>query len=287
MRHSFFILSLLFSALLVISASFKLPTEDAAEFSFQDRNASTKALVFKADFSQPTLSAAFGNSPISYGNQNVVLWASGGGIEVYYPAGSYVPSGPIVGGFGIWSRHPVSANTAIFKYGVYFPANFNFVRGGKLPGLYGGKTGCSGGDPAVDCFSTRLMWRENGMGELYLYANREAQDPSICQMPNNYCSPTFGWSLNTGSFTFARDAWTDIEETITLNTPGQRNGVLAIKVNGREVIRYNNIVFRTSSYPNIRVDGMDVETFFGGNGPEWASPTRQLTKFREFILESA
>lgn len=82
------------------------------------------------------------------------------------------------------------------------------------------------------------MWRENGLGELYLYANREAQDPAICQMPNNYCSPTYGWSLNTGSFTFRRDAWTDIEETVSLNTPGVRNGVLAIKVNGVEVIRY-------------------------------------------------
>jgi len=285
MKRNLFISALLVSALFCNAVfSFKLNSEDFDHL--PERNESIKALVFKADFSLPTLSAAFGGSGVSYGNQNVILWASGGGIDVRYPAGSYVPSGPITGGFGIWSRHPVPANTAVFKYGVFFPADFDFVRGGKLPGLYGGKTGCSGGDPAIDCFSTRMMWRENGLGELYLYANREAQDPAICQMPNNYCSPTFGWSLNTGSFTFARNAWTDIEETVTLNTPGQRNGVLAIKVNGREVIRYNNIVFRTSQYPNIRVDGMDVETFFGGNGPEWASPRLQTTKFREFILES-
>lgn len=94
-------------------------------------NASARALVFKADFSKPTLSQAFGGSGISYGNQNVILWASGGGIDVVYPAGSYVPSGPIVGGFGIWSNHPVSSNTAVFKYSVYFPDNFNFVKGGR------------------------------------------------------------------------------------------------------------------------------------------------------------
>jgi len=249
-------------------------------------NSTPNALVFKADFSKSSLSAAFGGGGVSYGNQNVVLWASGGGIDVAYPAGSYVPSGPIVGGFGIWTNHRVSAETAIFKYSVFFPSGFNFVKGGKLPGLYGGRKSCSGGDPARDCFSTRMMWRDGGKGELYLYANREAQDPAICQMPNNYCSPTYGWSLNTGSFTFARNAWTDIEERITLNTPGQRNGVLAIKVNGQEVIRYNNIVFRIAAYPDMKVEGMDVETFFGGNGPEWASPTRQVTKFKEFILES-
>jgi hypothetical protein len=91
---------------------------------------------------------------------------------------------------------------------------------GKLPGLYGGKKYCAGGDPASDCFSTRIMWRENGMGELYFYGNRDAQDPAICQMPNNYCAPTYGWSLNTGAFNFTAGNWHVIEETLTLNTPG-------------------------------------------------------------------
>jgi hypothetical protein len=246
---------------------------------------SPNALVFKADFSKSSLSAAFGNAGVSYGNHNVILWASGGGIDVTYPAGSYKPSATPVGGFGLYTNHRVTTG-AILKYGVFFPAGFNFVKGGKLPGLYGGKRGCTGGDPAVDCFSTRLMWRDSGKGELYLYANREAQDPAICQMPGNYCNPTYGWSLNTGAFTFKTGEWTNIEEHVTLNTPGQRNGKLAIKVNGVEVIRYNNIVFRTAQYPNIVIDGMDVETFFGGGSPDWATPTRQITKFREFILES-
>jgi len=152
--------------------------------------------------------------------------------------------------------------------------------------MYGGKTSCSGGDPAVHCFSTRLMWRTDGEGELYLYANREAQDLAICQMPNNHYNPDFGWSLNRGSFTFKRSAWTDVVETITLNKPGVRNGVLAISINGKEVIRYTNIVFRIAAYPNMKVDGMDMETFFGGNGPEWASPKKQVSQFRGFILES-
>jgi hypothetical protein len=62
--------------------------------------------------------------------------------------------------------------------------------------------------------------------------------------------------------------------------------VLAIKVDGKEVIRYNNFVFRTGAYPNMRIDGMDIDTFFGGTGDYWATPRRQVTKFREFILSS-
>lgn len=40
---------------------------------------------------------------------------------------------------------------------MFFPADFDFVKGGKLPGMYGGHKGCSGGQDSEDCFSTRLM----------------------------------------------------------------------------------------------------------------------------------
>jgi len=277
---------LLLVALAVIAVSAK-PAEEPFQFEVPlSTNGTVMAEVFRADFSKSSLSAAFGNSGVSYGNQNVILWASGGGIDVIYPAGSYKPSASPQGGFGLYTNHKLTSQ-AVFQYGVYFPAGFNFVKGGKLPGLYGGKRSCSGGDPAYDCFSTRLMWRENGLGELYLYANREAQDPAICQNPANYCNPEFGWSLNKGAFRFPANAWTNVEERVVLNTPGQRNGQLVIRINGQEVIRYNNIVFRIAQYPNMAIDGLDVETFFGGGSPDWATPTRQVTKFRDFILYSS
>lgn len=78
--------------------------------------------------------------------------------------------------------------------------------GGKLPGLYGGKKGCSGGDTAEDCFSSRLMFRTGGMGEvcllalsardqclitllpqLYLYAPREKQVAALCTLKPLSC----------------------------------------------------------------------------------------------------
>lgn len=58
------------------------------------------------------------------------------------------------------------------KYDIKMKENYEFVKGGKLPGLFGGATSCSGGANAADlgCFSTRLMWRRDGDAELYLYA---------------------------------------------------------------------------------------------------------------------
>lgn len=48
---------------------------------------------------------------------------------------------------------------------VAFSKYFDFVNGGKLPGLYGGSGTCSGGTHGPACFSIRLMWRSEGEGE--------------------------------------------------------------------------------------------------------------------------
>lgn len=48
---------------------------------------------------------------------------------------------------------------------VAFDKDFDFVNGGKLPGVYGGHGECSGGLRNTGCFSARLMWRRNGTGE--------------------------------------------------------------------------------------------------------------------------
>lgn len=36
----------------------------------------------------------------------------------------------------------------------------------------------------------------------------------------------------------------------------------------------------------MTIDGLDVETFFGGNTPDWASPVRQIAQFTNFVLLS-
>lgn len=44
--------------------------------------------------------------------------------------------------------------TARLEYEVFFPNNFPFVKGGKLPGLAGGQAGeCGGGEHSNDCWS--------------------------------------------------------------------------------------------------------------------------------------
>ena len=50
----------------------------------------------------------------------------------------------------------ISFYKASFYYEVKFSKDFNFVKGGKIPGFYGGKMGCNGGADAAKegCFSS-------------------------------------------------------------------------------------------------------------------------------------
>lgn len=99
-------------------------------------------------------------------------------LQLFYPQSSINPSHPTrpQGGADFYAN-PLqdkilhSARNVTLSYSVFFPAGFEFALGGKLPGLYGGHERCSGGDDAQACFSTRLMWRKGGLGELYLVSS--------------------------------------------------------------------------------------------------------------------
>lgn len=64
--------------------------------------------------------------------------------EAVYHKGSYKPGGEIKGGFGFYLNGPAegtwktglrNASEAVFAYAVRFQREFDFVKGGKLPGV--------------------------------------------------------------------------------------------------------------------------------------------------------
>ncbi|KZT37219.1 hypothetical protein SISSUDRAFT_1048759 [Sistotremastrum suecicum HHB10207 ss-3] len=183
-------------------------------------------------------------APPTWSNTSAVL-------QLFYPSGSINPGSKPVGGADFYALPPPlsskikNASTVTLSYSVFFPIDFDWVLAGKLPGLYGGHQGCSGGDDASDCFSTRMMWRQDGAGELYLYAPRDLQDPSLCKTPpQSVCSSTYGLSIGRGSFHFTRGAWTHVSQTITLNTPGIPNGRFTISINGVQILSSNKVLYR-------------------------------------------
>lgn len=61
-------------------------------------------------------------------------------MQAIYPEGSYTFSHTPQGGFSFYAPGPASvdlttAKEATFGYTAYFPSGFDFVKGGKVPGL--------------------------------------------------------------------------------------------------------------------------------------------------------
>ncbi|CAE6521988.1 unnamed protein product [Rhizoctonia solani] len=169
-------------------------------------------------------------------------------LEVFFPKGSINPGNSPQGGADFYAS-PLPALTeaqnVTFGYSVFLPVDFEPMRGGKLPGLYGGKTGCSGGDAALDCFSTRLMWRANSEGELYLYAPKDKQTPEVCNTPpRSICEADYGLSIGRGSFRFTPGQWTHVSQTVVLNTPGKQDGYFTLDVNGERIMDLNGLYYR-------------------------------------------
>ena len=97
------------------------------------------------------------------------------------------------------------------------------------------------------------------------------------------CNPAFGVSVGRGSYTFSTGKWTDLSQTITLNTPGQLNGKLLVVVDGKQAITFEKVNWRSAAA--IGFTGIHVETFFGGGDSSWASPSDQYSYFKDFALE--
>ncbi|PAV15213.1 polysaccharide lyase family 14 [Pyrrhoderma noxium] len=89
-------------------------------------------------------------------------------LSVEYPSGSYSHG---TGGAQFYSTFgdKEGFEAMLLSYDIAFESDFDWNKGGKLPGLRGGPVlnSCSGGrEPSGDdCFSSRLMWRKNGEGE--------------------------------------------------------------------------------------------------------------------------
>ncbi|KAG2183479.1 hypothetical protein INT43_006485 [Umbelopsis isabellina] len=217
-----------------------------------------------------------------FGSQNVHYPASLDSpqpvMKVEYPKNSINPLSGRVGGVG-WFTHNVHPSQEMyFQYDVKFQHGFSWVKGGKLPGMYGGRTECSGGNTALDCFSIRLMWRKNGDGEAYLYVPKDEQVPDISKIPpKTEVNPTYGISAGRGAFQFTSGQWDTVGMFVKMNDIGSANGLFKIWVNKKLVIQFDKVVWRTM---DIGIDGIQFETFFGGSRPGFEAAEQSFSYFR-------
>ncbi|KAI7893720.1 uncharacterized protein EV154DRAFT_536893 [Mucor mucedo] len=205
-------------------------------------------------------------------------------LKVNYPAGSYAPVGTknnnsgVKGGAEFFTNvnHDTMYNTALLSYDLAFDSSFDWVKGGKLPGIYGGSPGdgCSGGEKATgaNCFSVRLMWRDSGAGEAYAYI---PTSDKLCSSKQVTCNSDYGTSFSRGVIRFSTAKWTHIDMYIKLNTGSNTNGILQVWQDGSLMINQQHLQFRSSDA--VGMSSTMFSTFFGGGSTSFATPVDTST----------
>ncbi|KAF8054256.1 polysaccharide lyase family 14 protein [Lyophyllum atratum] len=217
--------------------------------------------------------------------------------EALYPKGSINPSAAIPGGFGFYLSGPETfkaelekgAREVVFGYRMMLEPGWEFKRGGKLPGVFGGVGDlayhCSGGrqENRCQCFDLRPMWRRQGVGELYTYLPLTPSNSTLLLStpPESVGNSDFGFSVGRKSFSLdiAIGRWVALAFRVRMNDLGKCNGEIEVWVDGVSSIHVKDLCLCDSA--EARVKGMHFQTFFGGHSEEWCCPKDQRAWFAD------
>jgi len=175
------------------------------------------------------------------------------------------------------------------RYRVKFEDGFDFVRGGKLPGLAGG-TAPTGNAPAdgFNGWTGRLMWRTDFQG----VSGDPQQLVSQAISYAKYTDSGFDmdgrdedreyWVDDAGDrIQIDADRWYEIRQRVKMNTPGQPDGILQIWLDGQLVHDQQDVLFRFTD--ELKIDQMYFSTFFGG-GSSWKTSKDETIFFDDFVV---
>ncbi|MFB2893577.1 polysaccharide lyase [Aerosakkonemataceae cyanobacterium BLCC-F50] len=248
----------------------------------QNQNSERQASLWANNFTNTNWMEEWGvKKRASWGLKNIEVMENSESkitkyLRVRYPQESASPTvsrkdNAPVGGAQFFANLNMQPRDALrLSYYVRFSHNFDFVKGGKLPGLFGGTVNTGGKIPdGTNGFSTRYMWRRNGDGEVYAY------------LPT---SSEHGTSLGRGNWQFKPGNWHFIEQEVILNQPGKNNGRIKVWLDGKQVLEQDELTFRTTN--DLKIEGILFSTFFGGGDPSWATPKDVYADFANFSVSS-
>lgn len=231
------------------------------------------------------------NNGVTEGRVTIVTGAeayggSGSAIAVEYPANEH---GPRETGAQWKFDLDQEYEELYLQYRIRFENGFDFVRGGKLPGLAGGTspTGNTQAD-GTNGWTGRLMWRTefNGVSgqpeQLTSTGISYAKytDSGFAQDGRNE-DREYWFDSNGDAITIASGTWYQIKQRIKMNTPGVSNGILQIWLDDELVLDQQDVLFRTVA--DLKIDQMYFSTFFGGND-DWATSKDETVYFDEFEI---
>jgi hypothetical protein len=170
-----------------------------------------------------------------------------------------------------------AATVLYLRYYVKFPSGFDFGRGGKLPGLYGGLPGQASGGHHGQAFSTRYMWRNHSVArslsncssavpcaEIYLYG------PQVSSGYGQDIGGTWNWQGD--------GRWHMIEQRVDRVT-----GDITVWYDGVWVLSSTGALGGAAS---VAFSGLMFSTFFGGHDTSWGPSKDEYADFADFAVST-
>jgi hypothetical protein len=194
---------------------------------------------------------------------------AGRSLRIHYPEGGV---GTKEGGAQWKAALGGDYEELFLAYRVRFAPGFDFVLGGKLPGLVGGSapTGCS---DDTSGFSARSMWRVDGLGVQYMYYP-EKRSP---------CGDDYDYAVAGEPARFEPGVWHTVEHRVVMNTPGEHDGRVQAWLDGQLVLDAPSFLLRPAE-GDFAIDTLYFSTFFGGSGDEWAPTKDETVDFDDFVV---
>jgi hypothetical protein len=127
-----------------------------------------------------------------------------------------------------------AAKAACLSYSVRLPDKFDFGPGGNLPGIAGGTP------DTPTAFGTRLQWHAGGEAELAI---------ALSGAPFRGVIP--GFALLPGH-------WTQVEQELVLNTPGAKDGLARLWIDGKLRAEDTKVAFRSDAGAGITGVAADI-----------------------------
>ncbi len=213
-------------------------------------------------------------------------------LEVLYPKGTVSTNE----GGAKWNiKFDKPREEYTFEYKIRTPKDFDFVRGGKLPGLFGGSGPAGGASTAeADGFSVRTMWRELGVLCQYVY-NMDKEESAkwgadfiwTTRSDKNMPITKDMWKdMNThfdDRVCLIPDTWHMLKTYVKMNTSDREDGKIICWFNNVEVVNLN-LRFRKDM--SFGIDQFKFTTFFGGNDETWATKKDERLYFKDFKFEA-
>lgn len=189
------------------------------------------------------------------------------------------------------------ADAATLSYSIFFPPDFDFVKGGKLPGI---NIGCdpmecsTGGCWSDTGGSFRIMFREHGtaIGYAYMplpgggYGAYDSQHEEFKGVANVKGKTGIDmWHGRRGQdLQLQPGKWNTISISVRLNTPAIADGAVAVTVNGK-TRALDGILWRLR--PEPRINSVNFVTFFGGGTDDWNSPVDTYVCYKDIAFAAA